>query len=109
MNVSDYLLPGEEMAIPARDLCQVAGFENSRSLRAAIDRERLSGALILASDRGYYLPATDPLQARSELRAFLRRQDKRLASNRRSVKAIRRALRELDKAAAGQIVIEGVT
>lgn len=107
MNVSDYLLPGEEMAIPARELCRVTGFENSRSLRAEIERERMDGALILASDRGYYLPANDPLQARSELRSFLRRQDKRLASNRRSVKAVRRALRELDKAAAGQLEIEG--
>lgn len=106
MLVADYLLPGEELAIPARDLCRLAELENTRSLRAAIDRERLSGALILASDRGYYLPATDPLQARSELRAFLRRQDARLASNRRSVKAVRRALREMDKAAAGQLELE---
>lgn len=103
MFVSDYLLPGEALAIPARELCRVAGYENTRSLRAEIDRERMAGALILASERGYYLPAADPLQARSELRAFIRRQDARLASNRRAVKAVRRALRELDKAAAGQL------
>lgn len=103
MFVSDYLLPGEAMAISARDLCRVAGFENSRSLRSAIDKERMAGALILATDRGYFLPASDPVQARSELRAFLRRQDARLVSNRRSVKAVRRALRELDRAAAGQL------
>ena len=107
MNVSDFLLPGESMAIPARELCRLAGFENSRSLRSAIDHERLNGALILASDRGYFLPAIDPLQARSELRAFLRRQDARLVSNRRSVKAVRRALREMDKAASGQLEMEG--
>lgn len=103
MFVSDYLLPGEAMAISARDLCRVAGFENSRSLRSAIDKERMARALILATDRGYFLPASDPVQARSELRAFLRRQDARLVSNRRSVKAVRRALRELDRAAAGQL------
>ena len=107
MRIEDYLLPGEKMAIPARELCRVAGLENSRSLRAAIDRERLEGALILASDRGYFLPAADPVIARSELKAFLRRQDARLASNRRSVKAVRRALRELDRAAGGQIGLEG--
>lgn len=107
MRIEDYLLPGESLAIPARELCRVAGFEGTRSLRAAIDRERMDGALILASDRGYYLPATDPAQARSELRAFLRRQDSRLVSNRRSVKAVRRALRELDRAAGGQIGLEG--
>ena len=107
MRIEDYLLPGEAMAISARELCRVAGLENTRSLRAAIDRERLGGALILASDRGYYLPSTDPALARSELRAFLRRQDARLASNRRSVKAVRRALRELDRAAGGQIGLEG--
>lgn len=106
MRIEDYLLPGEKMAIPARELCRVAGLENSRSLRAEIDRERLAGALILASDRGYYLPSVDPDIARYELRAFLRRQDARLVSNRRSVKAVRRALRELDRAAAGQIGIE---
>lgn len=107
IRVEEYLLPGEEMAISARELCRLAGFENSRSLRAAIDRERLDGALILASDRGYYLPASDPAQARSELRAFLRRQDARLVSNRRSVKAVRRALHELDMAAGGQLEMEG--
>lgn len=106
MLVADYLLHGEELAIPARDLCRVAGFENSRSLRAEIDRERMGGALILASERGYYLPDGDPEQARSELRAFLRRQDARLASNRRSVKAVRRALREMDRAAGGQMNLE---
>ena len=105
MNVSEFLLPGEELAIPARDLCRLAGLENTRSLRAAIDRERLDGALILASDRGYYLPASDPLQASSEMLAFLRRQDARLVSNRRSVKAVRRALRELDRAAGGQVTL----
>ena len=110
MNVSDFLLPGESMAIPARELCRLAGFENARSLRSAIDHERLEGALILASDRGYYLPAADPVIARSELRAFLRRMDARLASNRRAVKGVRRALRELDMAAGGQIEIgRGVT
>lgn len=107
MRVEEFLLPGESMAIPARELCSLAGLENSRSLRAAIDRERMAGALILATDRGYFLPASDPVQARSELRAFLRRQDARLASNRRSVKAVRRALRELDRAAGGQIGLEG--
>ena len=107
MLISDFLLPGEEMAIPARELCRVAGLENTRSLRAAIDRERLEGALILASDRGYFLPAADPVIARSELRAFLRRQNARLASNRRSVKAVRRALREMDRAAGGQLNLEG--
>lgn len=107
MFVSDYLLPGESMAISARELCRVTGLENTRSLRAAIDRERMDGALILASDCGYYLPSDDPAEARSELRAFLRRQDARLASNRRSVKAVRRALREMDRAAGGQMNLEG--
>lgn len=107
MRIEDYLLPGEELAIPASDLCRLAGFENTRSLRAAVDRDRLEGALILASDRGYFLPAADPVIARSELRAFLRRQDARLISNRRSVKAVRQALREMDMAAAGQMNLEG--
>lgn len=106
MRVEEFLLPGESMAIPARELCRLAGFENSRSLRAEIERERMDGALILASDRGYFLPSAEPDVARSELRSFIRRQDARLASNRRSVKAVRRALRDLDKAAAGQMNLE---
>ena len=65
IRVEEYLLPGEALAIPARELCSLAGLENSRSLRAAIDRERMAGALILATDRGYCLPASDPVQARS--------------------------------------------
>ena len=107
MLISDYLLPGEALAISARELCRVAGFEGTRSLRAAIDRERIDGALILASDRGYYLPSTEPALARSEMLAFLRRQNARLVSNRRSVKAVRRALREMDMAASGQMNLEG--
>ena len=107
MRIEGFLLPGEDLAISARELCRVAGFEDSRSLRSAIDKERMAGALILATDRGYFLPASDPVQARSELSAFLRRQDARLVSNRRSVKAVRRALRELDRAAAGQVMMEG--
>lgn len=106
MRIEDFLLPGEALAIPARELCRLAGYENSRSLRSAIERERLGGALILASDMGYFLPSAEPDVARSELRAFLRRQDARLVSNRRSVKAVRRALRDLDKAAAGQMNLE---
>lgn len=106
MLISDFLLPGEEMAIPARELCRVAGLENTRSLRAAIDRERLEGSLILASERGYFMPSAEPALARSEMLAFLRRQDARLVSNRRSVKAVRRALKELDMATAGQLVME---
>lgn len=106
MRVEDYLLPGEELAISARELCRVAGFEGTRSLRAEIDKERLDGAPILASDRGYFLPAAEPDVARSEMRSFIRRMDARLASNRRSIKAVRRALREMDKAAAGQMNLE---
>ena len=48
------LLEGEENAIPAFDLARLAGYRNTRSLRAEIDRERDqdNNFLILASEAG---------------------------------------------------------
>lgn len=91
------LLPeGEALAIPANDLMKLTGHKNSRSLRAAIDRERIKYP-ICASDSGYYRPT--PGQAGApELRKFIRRMDGRMASNRRSVRTAKAALRALEKA-----------
>lgn len=91
--VSVYLLHGEENAIPAHDLATIAGFNGTRALRDAVERERRAGALILSGDAGYYLPSTDETQAEREIQRFVHRSDSRMASNRQAVRACKRWLR----------------
>ena len=87
------LLEGEENALSAAELTQLAGFKNERSLRQAVDRER-ENSLILASDRGYFRPQAGD-KGLAKIRAFVRRMDGRCASNRRVTKRARAVLREL--------------
>lgn len=94
--IFDLLPVGEENALPARDLATVTGL-SPRGLRRAIDAERERGLPVLASDSGYYRPAEGPEGVR-ELRAFLRRQDCRMRSNRRVVAPLRRMLKTLERA-----------
>lgn len=91
------LLEGETMAIPASDLMKLAGYKNQRSMRVAVDREREQGLLVLASEAGYYRPAAGD-RGIAEIRRFLRRQDARAASNRRTTRRIREYLRAAAKA-----------
>lgn len=85
------------MAIPASDLMKLAGYKNQRSMRVAVDREREQGLLVLASEAGYYRPAAGD-RGIAEIRRFLRRQDARAASNRRTTRRIREYLRAAEKA-----------
>ena len=85
------------MAIPANDLMKLAGYKNQRSMRVAVDREREQGLLVLASGAGYYRPAAGD-RGIAEIRRFLRRQDARAASNRRTTRRIREYLRAAEKA-----------
>lgn len=104
--IAAFLMAGEHNAISAADLVKLAGCRDDRALRRAIDREREHGALILASEDGYYTPAPGNTGI-VELRRFLRRQDLRAASNRRTTRLIRARLRELEKAPLdGQITFE---
>lgn len=91
------LLEGEENALPAADLATLAGYKNQRSMRVAVDREREHGLLVLASESGYYRPAAGD-RGIAEIRRFLRRQDARAASNRRTTRRIREYLRAAEKA-----------
>lgn len=91
------LLEGEENALPAANLAQLAGYKNQRSMRLAVDREREQGLLVLASESGYYRPAAGD-RGIAEIRRFLRRQDARAASNRRTTRRIREYLRAAEKA-----------
>ena len=72
MSIVTFLHPGAENATPARDLCRLTGL-NARSLRQAIADERVAGAEILyepGGHGGYFLPSTDPVQARRERNAY---------------------------------------
>lgn len=90
------LLEGEEHALPAAELAQLAGYKNQRSMRMAVDREREQGFPVLASESGYYRPAAGD-RGIVEVRRFLRRQDCRAASNRRATRLIRARLREIER------------
>lgn len=57
--ISDYLLPGQQNAVPLRHLREVLHL-SARAVRLMIRRERLSGVCILEDSRtGYFLPASD--------------------------------------------------
>lgn len=91
------LLEGEENALPAANLARLAGYKNQRSMRLAVDREREHGLLVLASESGYYRPAAGD-RGIADIRRFLRRQDARAASNRKTTRRIREYLRAAEKA-----------
>ena len=94
--VLSLLLEGEENALSAAELTQLAGFKNERSLRQAVDRER-ENSVILASDRGYFRPQSGD-KGLQEIRAFVRRMDSRMRSNRQTIRACKRALKAAEKA-----------
>lgn len=59
IQVSDFLLHGQENAVPRRHLRQLTGFSD-RELRRRIQEARLAGCPILSDNQsGYYLPADD--------------------------------------------------
>ena len=90
------LLEGEENALSAPELAKLAGYKNERSLRMAIDRER-KNLLILASDKGYFRPQLGD-KGLAEIRAFVRRMDLRMKSNRQTIRACKRVLKRAAKA-----------
>ncbi len=62
--VSDYLLPGQQNAVPLKRLKEILDLDG-RTVRLMIRAERLSGVPILADNRtGYYLPGDDRERAR---------------------------------------------
>lgn len=91
--VSLFIPRGTENAISAKELARRVGYRGERALRLAIERERRTGAVILADDNGYYLPSSDAEQARREIERFVRRTDARMRSNRESVRSAKRFLR----------------
>ena len=96
--VSQLLSHGAENATPARELAKRAGYRGTRALRLAIERERIAGVLILANDAGYFLPSEDKAQALIEIKGFARRSDARMQSNRASVRACKRYIKDAERA-----------
>lgn len=90
---------GEENAMSTAQLVKRLGLRDSRKLRAMVEAEREDGALILSTVRGgggYFLPSSDPSQARGEIAAFIRTVHARAVNSQRALRAARRALRECE-------------
>lgn len=104
--VSVYLLHGEENAIPARDLATIAGFNGTRALRDAVERERRAGELVLISSRGYFLPDYDESIAEQEIERFVHLMDARVRTNRAAVQPCKAYLRRRKRREiAGQLEV----
>ena len=58
--IYDLLPTGKENAISKEELMRVTGYKESRNLHEQIERERLSGAIILSSTKGGYFKSESP-------------------------------------------------
>lgn len=100
VKIVDFLKSGSENAISAADLALLAGYgEDTRQLRHAITRARQSGNIILSCNNGYFLPSVDAEQRERELRAFKRRFDRILKTNRLNLSPVNKALKKLENSA----------
>lgn len=77
MKITDFLLPGKENAITARQLADVMGVKETRSISLMVERERKSGVPVCATSDpacpGYYVAASA-----AELAEYLTRLDRRI-------------------------------
>ena len=105
LRVAHLLEHGIESVRTASELMQDLGLHDRRQLRLLIERERAEGALILSTVKGrggYFLPSTDPFQARAEIAAFVRTVHSRAVNSQKALRAARRALRECE----GQLTLD---
>lgn len=56
--IYDSLPIGKSCAISAEELAKIHGIKDTRTLRNRITEERLNGAYIAGSERGYYRPVS---------------------------------------------------
>lgn len=101
--VQAFLLEGEANALPMRELARLVGV-SERQMRKIIEHERKNGALILASDNGYFLP--DPDCERYEILRHIHRADARMITNRKTIRAMKDRLKELEALDNGQEILE---
>lgn len=92
--IAENLGRGERAAMTAAELVPIFNCASRRELRRQIERERRSGALILASGRGYFLPSNDPEQARDEIARFVGTAERKAVSLLGTLKPARKFLHE---------------
>ncbi len=96
--ISSLLSHGALNAIPAADITALTGLD-ARGIRFAVERERLSGTLILSDDHGYYLPAEDFALAEAEIVAWLSQRTAAATSIMKTVEVGRAELAKLRRSA----------
>lgn len=99
--VVSLLSHGEENAIPAAMLAELAGFSNTRDLRKFVEHKR-TYTVILSSDAGYFLPSENPNEAIAEINRFIRRKMTAANSIRKTTVAALAMLKEYN-ATFGQL------
>lgn len=97
LHLCDLLSPGEDNAVISGELAALTGLDE-RAVRRRIRHERLSGAPILSSGKGFFLPASG-----AELRSYARSIAHRAAAVAEIAHAAERAVAEAD----GQAQIAG--
>lgn len=90
-DISALLPRGEENAVSTKVLMELAGCTSARQLQGRISAERAQGALILATEKGYFLPA-EGRAGRQELHRFVRTMERRAAGTLKAAEPARAAL-----------------
>lgn len=101
--IQAFLLEGEANAMPMRELARLVGV-SERQVRKIIERERRNGSRILSSDNGYFLPSPDC--ERYEICRYIHRADARMVTNRKTLRAMKDRLKELEALDNGQEILE---
>lgn len=93
--IKDHLEHGEQNAIKAPELARLLGFATTRELQQAVHKERESGAVILSSGTGFFLPSEDEQQAKQEIERFIASLSSRALNTLGVLKTAKRALRRI--------------
>lgn len=91
MGVMKFLRHGEQNAISMGDLSRLLNL-SPRAVRKAVEAERLTGKLILSSERGYFLPG-EGAAGREEITRFHRRTAARVRTGQAILRSSRRVLK----------------
>ena len=85
--LTQYIPVGRENAISAKDLADICGYKNTRTLQQDIHSLRKNGTLILSATddpKGYFMPADD-----DDVRRFVHSMDNRIRNTQIAVQAAR--------------------
>ena len=98
--ICELLAIGKENAITSRDLCRTLQLKDVRELRLMVERERRAGAVILSSEKGYFLPGN-----KYEVERFIRTTSKKARSTMYCMKSAKKYLKDLEAVDNGQMSI----